>query len=564
MTEDPDRYLRLRGGRWHYHRRVPERFARLDGRVTIRIALRTGSAEIARLRRDELAAADDAFWASMSQPVGAGGPQAERQGAETRYRQACTAALAAGFRYKPIAQLVSQDDVEEVVRRLLVLDSKGRSKGELKPLAVDALLGTVEVPPVTVSEALDIYFREIAVDDQLGKSKAQAYHWQKVKRLSISYFIEEIGDLPLSDITREHALAYQRYWSARVRGGGPDDSPVKPNTANRHIGSIRLLYSSYFKHIGDEQRANPFRNLFFKTKSRAEVPAFPDDWVRSRILRPGALSGLRRELQLITYMLIETGCRPSEIINLRPEDIHLANDVPFISIRPRETREIKTEASVRDIPLVGVALEAARRAPEGFAHYHDRGELFSANMMKAFRSRNFFPSEAHVIYSFRHAFEKRMQEANIDYGLRWIQKRPRLHPPFNACAPSGRGSPRLYAGLFRVAQRRRKPCRPHRARSLHLPLHPSLFRRQRPHRAVPDERDDGRRRITLDHHPRRTARRIHVRPRTSERGREYWSVCRFHRKYAARGDFSNLKRVGPHVELRGSAGADRALIAKRP
>ena len=94
--------------------------------------------------------------------------------------------------------------------------------------------------------------------------------------------------------------------------------------------------------------------------------------------------------------------------------------MPFISIRPRETREIKTEASIRDIPLVGVALEAARRAPDGFAHYHDRGELFSANIMKAFRSRNFFPSEAHVIYSFRHAFEKRMQEANIDYGLRCL------------------------------------------------------------------------------------------------------------------------------------------------
>ena len=44
MTEDPDRYLRLRGGRWRYHCRVPERFAHLDGRVAIRIGLRDGIA----------------------------------------------------------------------------------------------------------------------------------------------------------------------------------------------------------------------------------------------------------------------------------------------------------------------------------------------------------------------------------------------------------------------------------------------------------------------------------------------------------------------------------------
>ena len=137
-------------------------------------------------------------------------------------------------------------------------------------------------------------------------------------------------------------------------------------------------------------------------------------------MAPGALIGLRSELQLITYLLIETGCRPSEIINLRPEDIHLDCAVPYISIAPRQTREIKTEASIRDIPLVGVALEAARRSPKGFPHYHDRGELFSANMMKAFRARKLFPTEAHVIYSFRHAFEQRMQEANIDYGLRCL------------------------------------------------------------------------------------------------------------------------------------------------
>ena len=352
--------------------------------------------------------------------LGEVGGEGSRALAVQRYEAARTAALAAGFHYRPLDQLLGTRDVEDIVRRLLAVDQNGRSQGDLQPRQIEALLGGVEEPGVTVSEALELYLSEIAVDDQYGKSEAQIYQWRKVKRLSISYFIEQVGDLKLSEITRDHALAYQRYWSERVRNGTASSKPVKPNTANRHIGNIRLLYGTYYKHVGDETRQNPFRNLFFKAKSRTEVPAFADDWVRDRILEPGALLGLRPELQLITYMLIETGCRPSEIINLTPTDIHLECEVPFISIRPREKREIKTEASIRDIPLVGVALEAVRRSPGGFPHYHDRGELFSANMMKAFRSRDLFPSEAHVIYSFRHAFEKRMQEANIDYGLRCL------------------------------------------------------------------------------------------------------------------------------------------------
>jgi integrase len=183
-----------------------------------------------------------------------------------------------------------------------------------------------------------------------------------------------VGDLKLSEITREHALKYHRYWSGRVSGAHGDGKAAKPNTANRHLCNMRLLYSAYYKHVGEENRQNPFRNLFFKAKSRTDVPAFPDEWVRGRILAPGALIGIRAELQLITYLLIETGCRPSEIINLQPGDIRMDAEIPYISIRPREAREIKTESSIRDIPLVGVALEAARRSPTGFPHYHDRSE----------------------------------------------------------------------------------------------------------------------------------------------------------------------------------------------
>jgi len=415
----PDRFLKLRTSTYHYYRRVPKRYEPLDARGTIRFSLNTGSLEIARLRRDGFEVADDEYWAALSIADNENtGNQARQVAMSRRYKAAQSRAMASGFTYKPADELAHPDNIEDIVARLMSL--KSSREGEIAAQEAEAVLGGVDAPKTTVSEALEIYFDEISIDDQLGKSEQQKYQWQKVKRLSVSYFIEVVGDVALVDITRKHALKFQSWWKDRIVSPAKGEKPVSPNTVNRHIGNMRLLYRSFFTHIGEEERQNPFRNIFFKAKSRTEVPGFDDNWVRTKILKPGMLIGLKWELQLITYILIETGCRPSEIINLLPTDIHLDEDVPFISIKPSSNRQIKTESSIRDIPLVGVALEAARRAPKGFKHYHDRNELFSANMMKAFRARSLFPSEKHVIYSFRHSFEKRMQEENIDYGLRCL------------------------------------------------------------------------------------------------------------------------------------------------
>jgi len=163
---------------------------------------------------------------------------------------------------------------------------------------------------------------------------------------------------------------------------------------------------------------NPFRQLNFQETLAPDVPAFETDWVLNRILEPGVFDGINPQAALIVYALIETGARPGEIANLQPEHIRLDDAVPHIRIRARQGREIKTQASIRDIPLVGVSLAAMRQAPAGFPHYRDKPDLLSATLMKAFRNRELFPSEKHVIYSFRHAFEKRMLEGGLDYGLR--------------------------------------------------------------------------------------------------------------------------------------------------
>ncbi|MEE9380615.1 MAG: DUF6538 domain-containing protein [Hyphomonadaceae bacterium] len=416
-------YLERRGRVWWYNRRVPRKFAHLDTRKRIKESLRTTSLEQAHYKRDLLAEADDHYWASL-QIADETAPSSNREVSEAvcnRYKMATLKALASGFIYQPIDHLATEAPLEETLARLLAVQSQAGSAEIPKERDAEALLGGATKPTITVSEAFELYLSEIAYNAQLYKSPNQRASWEKTKRTSVQNFTDFAGDIALEDITRELALKYQKHWAKRVKPKAADTKPLAPNTANRHIGNIRSLYADYFKHIGDEERSNPFRNMHFKARARTEVPPFSSEWVRKKVLAPGATRKWRPELQLIMLMLIETGCRPSEIINLRIEDFRMDQPVPYISIRARTDREVKTDRSERDIPLVGISLEAAKRAaPRAFAHYYDRGELFSANMMKNFRNRGLLESPTHKIYSFRHAFEKRMQEANIDYGLRCL------------------------------------------------------------------------------------------------------------------------------------------------
>lgn len=416
-------YLERRGRVWWYNRRVPKKFAHLDSRKRIKESLGTTSLEQARYKRDRLAEADDHYWASLAlaDQVGPSVGRAACEAVQHRYKMATAKALAAGFIYKPIDHLATEASLEDALARLLAVHKQAGPAEVPKDRDAEALLGGAPKPTVTVSQAFEIYLSEIAYNAQLYKSPNQRASWEKTKRTSIQYFIDFAGDLPLGDITRDLALKYQSHWAKQVKPKNADTKPIAPNTANRHIGNVRSLYTDYFKHVGEEERPNPFRNMHFKAKARTEVPPFSSEWVKTKILAPGATRKWRPELQLITLMLIETGCRPSEIINLRVEDFHMHASVPYISIRARTDREVKTDTSERDIPLVGISLEAAKRAaPRAFSHYYDKGELFSANMMKNFRNRKLLETPDHRIYSFRHAFEKRMQEANIDYGLRCL------------------------------------------------------------------------------------------------------------------------------------------------
>lgn len=400
-----DRYLeKRRDGGFRYQRYVPERFQALDGRRVIKLSLHTDDLATARRRRDAQEQADDWRWAEL-----AAGSDADR--VRARYEAASARARAMGFVYTPSGDLGATEPLPALIARIERLEAAGG--GDAPEIDQDAALGLAASPRVTVSQAFAVYLDAIEAGQKVSKSPKQYSTWRKVKQRAVNNFIEVIGDKALEEIGRADAQKFWKHWQARVAA-----DEVTANTAARDFGNMRVLFAAYMRWIDRPDAANPFRNLSFSgdvTKSRAP---FETAWIRDRFLQPGPIEKLNREARAIFLALIETGCRPSEIANLREHVIHLNARVPHISIEPERGLEIKTaQSSIRKIPLVGVSLAALQSFPQGFPRYFDAPDVLSQTLMKWLKANALLPSEKHSAYSVRHSFKKRAQEGGLSDAL---------------------------------------------------------------------------------------------------------------------------------------------------
>jgi integrase len=391
---------------------VPIAIAEFDERAPmIRQSLKTDDLAVARAKRDAMEAADDALWASflLDQP---------EDPARARYQSAMRRVEALGYTYRTSHQIAQSSLLDDLLSRLEAVSPDRTPIDTAKALA-----GMVAAPAVTVSDAFEIYVDEIVSHEHVGKSAVQKAQWKKVKQRAVNNFVALCGDKDMHEITRDDAMKIYRHWLERIvpKEGRPTHSA---SSGNRDIGNMRVLYESYFKHIGEEERKNPFNGLSFSVKKKRTRPPFPTEWITGTVMRPGNLASLNSEARGILLAIIETGARPSEIANLPATAIRVAHPIPHIAIEPRDDpddpREIKTTSSERLVPLIGVALEVFKRHKSGFPRYRNREGELSGTLNKFFKDNKLFPTSQHKIYSFRHAFEDRMKEAGLDEELRRI------------------------------------------------------------------------------------------------------------------------------------------------
>jgi integrase len=410
-TESPDRHLQKRDdGGYRYVRRVPARALLALRRhepeypETVRRSLDTHDIAAARAKRDAMEIADDDYWA---QAVAGDRPALEA------YERAIVRARSLKVEYRPAADLARDLTVDELLARVAMI------AGPQDRVTADAVLGAAGVGTTSLDDAFTVFETKIRKKKLARKSPLQRQKWRQLKQRGISNFKAVSGDIAIEAITRSDAIKFYEWWLARVV---PDDSKTKPLSAsagNKDLDSMRALYREYMGYMGHETaaRLNPFAGLHFEDRSQNTRPAISEAWIRNKIIAPGALDGLNTEARLAVLASINTGARPSEIVNLPPSHIVLDGPIPYIDIKETANRELKVVETARRIPLAGVSLEAFRQASGGFPRYRDRDTL-SALVNKFFRTNHLFETEGNSLYSFRHSFEARLKLAEVDEELR--------------------------------------------------------------------------------------------------------------------------------------------------
>ena len=218
-----------------------------------------------------------------------------------------------------------------------------------------------------------------------------------------TYFTALIGNRPVADYTRQDARLFVSWMLDKGR---------KTTSARRRINCLTALFNYAYKEHEIDRR-NPFSGLLIpkEGKDKQERQPFTTDQLQEAYKI--ALGGKSR-VRLCVPILGETGCRIAEVIGLRKEDVDLKKEM--IRVRPHPYRSLKTSGSERDIPLVGVALEAVQRlmvdkeGPFLFPEYIRESEgcmaTHASNAVNKWLKRDFEGRTAHCL---RHAFRDRLR-----------------------------------------------------------------------------------------------------------------------------------------------------------
>ena len=257
---------------------------------------------------------------------------------------------------------------------------------------------------LSISQAFDFYLSERR-EPEPYKLKKQALRFNRIK----GELLKVTGrDIALSKVSRMHARALRDNLLKRMT----------PASAKRYINDVKAVFSLAIREH-DMNTGNPFQKLDYPKPADAAVDL-------RHPLPPEVIVAMYHELNdnqvlLDIWTLIHhSGAQNAEVLGLMASDLKLDGPIPYFEVRPHGLRTVKERSRIRKIPLVGRALQVARRlAAETDANVplfpkyaasksHDN---FSQVVRKRLRKHTEDPK--HAIYSLRHNMKDALRSAKV-------------------------------------------------------------------------------------------------------------------------------------------------------
>lgn len=385
-------YLMQRNGVYYYRRRVPEFVADFDNRKFVRSSLET------RDRREAMRKAlihndfIEEYWRSLIRHNGDTRP-------ETSYRLAVKRAKTFSLNYRSAVE-ISEAPIERIVHRINHIEHDIDNQDK-----VETVLGGVEKPKVLLKNCLKQYWKLTEVR-LLNKSANQIRKWKNPRQAAFLHFVDVMGkDKALETIERSDILRFQGVLRDRIA-----NREIIAATANKSLGYVKdVLAIVAREHQIDTSFRRLFEDLKFKAEKVSRAP-YEASYVQNTLIKGHALDGLNDDARMLLFAMSDTGARESELIGLRPQDIILHGEIPFVWIQPYEGHALKTPHSHRKIPLVGASLHAFQQQPKGFLDRYPIPDSASTAINKYLRENKLRPSPSNTLYSLRHTFKDRLRD----------------------------------------------------------------------------------------------------------------------------------------------------------
>lgn len=388
------KYLQKRGNVYQFVMRIPTELVPHYGRQSIRKSLKTDDQMEALRKAERLAQTYKAEFATLS------------QNRSLTPRETMDAASRMVERYQTLDSFV--DAVADPKRQAYAgqcWETYEHSSVEefLTPVEQETLRRLQNPQELRLSGVFNFYEQQHKkADDSHFMERCKRY-WDK--------FVEVVGDIPFAGLKRAHVRAYVDH---RLADG------MVTGTVRRELRQLRAIAQMCITEA-ELNRPNPFSAVNIPNEGKdAKDTKVPTDAELKEI----AVKFLNdpSPTALIILMQLETGTRVGEISGLKLSDVVLDHETPHIDLKDNEWRTLKNDSAARFIPLVGVALHAAKNAIAIHSGKHEglfpnyakpRGnDSASAAVNKRLKDWGI------TSHCFRHAMKDRLRNADVTKDIR--------------------------------------------------------------------------------------------------------------------------------------------------
>ena len=249
---------------------------------------------------------------------------------------------------------------------------------------------------VSFMDAKDLYLK------LKGQGKAESFATYTER--NVDYVLEAIGNKDLMDYEPSDGGVFRDWLTEK----GLASSSVK-----RVFSTIRAITNLAIAEYGLDMRS-PFANVYFPELDdiKERLPVSPHD---IKLIQRHCREN-NDEMRWLLALISDTGMRLAEAAGLALNDIVLDSEIPYINLKPNESRRLKTKQSSRKIPLIGLSLWAAQQVKSEFNGTYafpryTKGGRCNANSASAALNKwlKQIASESVTVHSFRHSLTDRLR-----------------------------------------------------------------------------------------------------------------------------------------------------------